>query len=109
MRKFLQNIYFNIGSIILSKGVSILNKIPFFKKRVSYMVKQTIVAIIFDNMLFMVVTTIFIIVANIVIENFNILKSVYFIASIMAVYWIIAFKILWNRLKKYNLSSMELE
>lgn len=110
MRKFLQNIYFNTGSYILPKGVFLLNKIPFFRRRVSYMVKQTIVGIIFDNMLLLVTTVIFIRVTNLIVSN-NIVSQYaeYVIISLMGLYFIPAMFILWKRMQKYNLSSKEIE
>jgi hypothetical protein len=110
MRKFLQNCYYNIGGIILSKGVSILNKIPFFKKRVSYMVKQTIVAIIFDNILLLVTTIIFIRITNLIVSN-NIVSQYaeYVILSLMAIYFVPAMYILWRRMERHRLASKELE
>lgn len=110
MKKFLQNCYFNTGSYILSKGVFLLNKIPFFRRRVSYMVKQTIVAIIFDNMLLLVSTIVFIRITNLIVSN-NIISqySEYIIISLMGLYFIPAMFILWKRMQKYNLSSKEIE
>ena len=105
MRKFLQNCYFSIGSYILSKGVSILDKMPFFKKRVSYMVKQTIVAIIFDSIVLLLTTIIFIRVTNLIVSN-NIVSQYaeYVILSFMSIYFILAMVVLWKRMDRYKLS-----